>query len=88
MILTPICPHTLAARPLVLPDDIELTITTEPFGVQNRAVLSIDGRVDRPLAQDDVLRVRRAVQVMRVARLSRTAFFDSLRGKLRWGKPK
>jgi len=88
MILTPICPHTLAARPLVLPDDIELTITTEPFGVQNRAVLSIDGRVDRPLAQDDVLRGRRAVQVMRVARLSRTAFFDSLRGKLRWGKPK
>lgn len=88
MIFAAICPHTLAARPLVLPDDIELTITTEPFGGQRRAMLSIDGRVDRPLAMDDVLRVRKAKQVMRVARLSRTAFFDSLRGKLRWGEPK
>jgi NAD+ kinase len=88
MILTPICPHTLAARPLVLADDIELTITTEPFGGQERAILSIDGRIDRPLSPDDTLRVRKAPQVMHVARLSRTAFFDSLRGKLRWGTPK
>lgn len=88
MILTPICPHTLAARPLVLPATLELTVTIGPFGAQRRGTLSIDGRVDRPLAIDDTLRVRRAEQVMRLARLTPTAFFDSLRGKLRWGNSK
>ena len=88
MILTPICPHTLAARPLVLPDDIELTITMEPFGEQRGAMVSIDGRVDLEFGDDETLSVRRAERDMKVARLSRTAFFDSLRGKLRWGKPK
>jgi NAD+ kinase len=88
MILTPICPHTLAARPLVLPDDIELTITMEPVGERKGALVSIDGRVDREMGPDEVLTVRRAERAMKVARLSRTAFFDSLRGKLRWGEPK
>lgn len=86
-VLTPICPHTLATRPLVLAADCRVTVELAGAGPR-RAVVSVDGRINLPLSHDQRLTVGRAEAELYLARLRPSAFFDSLRGKLRWGKPK
>jgi NAD+ kinase len=88
IVLTPICPHTLSTRPIVLSAAVEVSVEVVPSRQSNAAVVSVDGWISLDLRADGLLHVRRAERCMRLARLQRSAFFDSLRGKLRWGKPK
>lgn len=81
--LTPICPHTLSNRSVVLP----ATATVElcfPGGDEERH-LSVDGQVSRHLHPQDRIRVFRADHTVDIVHTRSVPYFDVLRSKLRWG---
>jgi len=87
LVVTPICPHTLSNRPLVLPGTSVVTMTVGD-GAEAPA-LTVDGQVNRRLATGDRVRVRRADVSLRLIRTGRRTFFETLRNKLDWrGQPR
>jgi NAD+ kinase len=83
IVATPICPHTLATRPLVLPPDSEIRVTVVER--QERASLALDGNLVAELDLGDAIRVTRAPHEVRLVRLPDRGFFSLLRSKLHWG---
>lgn len=83
IIATPICPHTLAVRPLVLP--AEETVTVEVLSSAEELIVTIDGQEGAALAPGDRLVVSKAPEPMRLVRFPGQTFFSTLRRKLRWG---
>ncbi len=84
VILTPIAPHTLTQRPLVLPGGaaIALRPVVEPI---SDVVLTFDGQIGVPIEPADVVRIGRAPRVLRLLRTSSRSHFAMLREKLKWG---
>jgi len=82
IIIAPICPHALANRPLVIPDQDKLEVCLR-HGTD--VMLTVDGQVGMPLEQQDVLKVHRAPSTLRLALPFGSNFFKLLREKLRWG---
>ena len=80
LIVTPICPQTLYARPFVVPDccPIRIILKSEPSG----AMLTIDGQVGFALQQGDEILVNRAEAVTNLVRLRNRSFFEIVRLKL------
>jgi len=83
IIATPICPHTLAVRPLVLPP--EEIVTVEVLSPDGEIVLTIDGQEGVELAAGDRVVIRQAPHVIPLVRFPGQTFFSTLRRKLRWG---
>jgi NAD+ kinase len=82
-VLTPICPHALALRPIVVPDDVPIEVRLETQ--REEVFLTLDGQEGTSLGFGDVVRVTRSAARVRLARVSARSFYDNLRGKLRWG---
>jgi len=82
-VVTPVCPHSLTHRPLVVTDSarLELVVETGP----EEAFLSIDGQVGMPVLQGDRVICEKAEHTVKLIRVRRT-FFDVLRNKLKWGQ--
>lgn len=82
-IVTPICPHSLTVRPIVLSDDssIELSIRKEAEPVQ----VNIDGQNRYKLLFNETLKVTKAEYNLRWISIGRRDFFQILRTKLNWG---
>jgi len=82
LVLTPICPHTLAIRPIVLPNthSIEIVVKESPQG----AVLTVDGQEGFPLAESDRILLAKAERSIRIIKSPR-GFYGLVRTKLRWG---
>jgi NAD+ kinase len=80
--ITPVCPHTLSNRSVIVNMDsiIEVTNLSERLEV----FLSADGQVQLPLGANDVVRIRRAQEKIRLVRLPGSSFFNTLRQKLNW----
>jgi NAD+ kinase len=83
MLLTPVSPHTLGIRPLVLPATATVRIQAEDAPAE--LLVTIDGQVGTRFGGDDTLVVRRAEHPVLVARFPGTTFFARLRVKLGWG---
>jgi len=83
ILATPICPHTLVVRPLVLPMDLQLTVT--PLSGIEEVILTVDGQDGAYLRPGDHLLVRRGKPTVRLIRLEGQSFFATLRRKLHWG---
>jgi NAD+ kinase len=84
LVLTPICPHTLTQRPVVIPDDGRIEIRPERVPPDGARVL-IDGQVSCALTLADRVLIRRAAyDFLLVENPARTAY-DTLRNKLHWG---
>jgi len=83
IIATPICPHTLGVRPLVLPADE--VVTVEVLSPSEELILTIDGQEHERLVPGQRVVVRRAEQPVRLVRFPGHTFFSTLRRKLRWG---
>ena len=81
-VISPICPHTLSSRPLVLPDTSEIRIVLGERCPQAR--LSVDGQVGLMLNKCNSVRVRRCDQNVRFLHLPDYDYFEVLRQKLRW----
>lgn len=87
LIVTPICPHTLSNRPLVLPGETEVTLSASAWS--EPPALTVDGQVHEQLREGDLIRVERAETPLRLIRTGRNTFFETLRNKLDWrGQPR
>jgi NAD+ kinase len=85
ILLTPISPHTLTQRPLVLPETCELEIRVQDTrGGEVR--LTVDGQVGCALKQEDRVRVRRSPHPVRLLVPPGRNRFEVMRTKLRWGE--
>ena len=82
-ILTPICPHTLTNRPIILQDDRHVTI--EIMSGSEHMMLTVDGQVGIPLGRGDVLRYSRSAKRTRLIIWAGLSYFEVLRRKLNWG---
>lgn len=82
--ITPICPHMLTNRPVIVADEsvIRIDSRTESEGV----FLTIDGQVGEPLKFGDQVVCRRSSKCLRLVKPPRMTFFDVLREKLSWGE--
>ncbi len=80
IILTPVCPHALAARSFVLAP--ERTVTILPSRAGDRAVLSVDGGAAVPLRNGDVLKIRKSRHRTVLAHVGNKSFFDRAYEKL------
>lgn len=82
-VVTPICPHVLTNRSLILPDSGVLELRPSlPEG--GRVLLSADGREPVEMRGGDRLVISRAANVIRLASMAGVTFFDVLRDKLKW----
>jgi len=83
ILATPISPHTLAVRPLVVP--ASTTISVEVLSPSEEMILTIDGQEGAALQPGDMVRVQRGEAVVPLVRLRGQTFFSTLRRKLHWG---
>ena len=81
--ITPICPHTLTNRPLIVPDESEIQVINRDS--DHSAYLTVDGQVGELLKQNDRVVCRRSEHSISLIRPPRMLFFDVLREKLKWG---
>jgi len=84
MVVTPICPHLLTLRPIVVPGSASLTVRIE--GIPNLALLTVDGQQAVELQRGDEVRCSRSIHTVKLVRLSEGGFFEALRNKLSWGE--
>jgi NAD+ kinase len=83
IVISPICPHALSHRPVVVPDGVEIEVLVR--NADEEAYLSIDGQIGIPVHQGDKLVCRKSPYVTHLLRLRKT-FFEVLRTKLKWGQ--
>jgi NAD+ kinase len=84
LVVTPICPHLLTLRPIVVRGDACLTVRVE--GVPTQCLLTVDGQTGYELRLGDEVRCQRSSYSVKLVRLSESGFFDALRSKLSWGE--
>ena len=84
ILLTPIAPHTLTNRPVVLPATIALTI--QPLIGSGEIFATADGQSGYPLSAADVVQVGRAARPLRLVRSTERSYFGVLRQKLKWAE--
>jgi|SRR6516162_367271 NAD+ kinase len=82
-VVTPVCPHSLTHRPLVVTEKSQIELRVETG--EEEAFLSIDGQVGLPVQQGDHVICHRAAHNVRLMRV-RHNFFEILRNKLKWGE--
>ena len=83
VIINPICPFTLASRPIVVPSD-ERIITLVEKEQRSDVILTIDGQLTEPLQSDDRVIIHRSATVLNLIASDRWAFYRALRTKLAW----
>jgi NAD+ kinase len=84
IVVTAICPHTLAVRPLVLPANAKVSIQPIPPWA-DEVLVSLDGQVATTIQQGERLEVRRADHPVLLIRLGPESYFKRLRKKFDWG---
>lgn len=82
-VVTPVSPHSLTHRPLVVRDSSEIVVLVNTE--QEAAYLSIDGQVGMELRDGDRIICRKSEHTVKLMRISKT-FFEVLRTKLKWGQ--
>ncbi|MFP9115886.1 NAD kinase [Flavobacterium sp. RHBU_3] len=85
LVITPIAPHNLNARPLVIPDDTEIELRVSSREEQH--LVSLDSRIIR-LDVETVLTVKKAPFKINLVEFAQEKFLDTLRKKLLWGEDK
>jgi NAD+ kinase len=81
--ITPICPHALTARPVLVPgsSNIQLINLSE-----DSTFLTIDGQIGEPMHYRDTVKCRASAKSVKLIRPPKMLFFDVLRAKLKWGE--
>ena len=83
LIVTPVSPHTLAIRPVVLPATSRVTVQAE--GALEELMVTVDGQVGATFGVGDTLSVSRGNRAVKIVRFPGSSFFATLRQKLGWG---
>jgi NAD+ kinase len=85
LVVTPICPHTLAVRPIVVPGSCRITIGLQPPFGEEEVLVSSDGQVGEVLGEGMKVVVTRGAYEALLIRLETEGFFSRMRRALQWG---
>lgn len=85
IVLSPICPHTLTHRPMIVSDSSVVRVVVRTADA-HEVVMSLDGQESVPLRADDMIEVRKAETPVTLVRPPGLRYFAVLRKKLRWGE--
>jgi NAD+ kinase len=83
-VITPICPHMLSDRPLVIPDSCAIEMKLS--GNTESVFLTLDGQRGIPLQPTDTVRASRAKELLKLIQPPKKSYFEILRNKLKWGE--
>jgi NAD+ kinase len=84
VVITPICPHTLSNRPLVVPDTAEIEVILRT--PKEEVALTLDGQVGLPLEAGDRIKIVKSRTTFNLVQPVNRNYFEVLRGKLKWGR--
>jgi NAD+ kinase len=84
IVMTPICPHSLNHRPLVVPD--HLTISVHAVTPAENVSLTLDGQAMRVLQNEEYIEIAKSPYHLRLIKSPFKGYFDILKSKLRWGE--
>lgn len=84
-LLTPIAPHNLNVRPMVVPDHLPITLSVE--GRERTYLISLDGN-SKSIPQGEEVTVRKADFMINVIKFQDNNFLDTIRNKMLWGLDK
>jgi len=86
VLLTPIAPHMLTNRPLVIHGGSTIEVAPKVDRASDEVYVTFDGQSGHPLEADDQVKVRRAARTLKLVRAAKRTYFDVLRQKLKWGE--
>jgi NAD+ kinase len=86
IVITPIAPHTLTNRPVVIPGDEVVEVRPHLDSGADEIFVTYDGQAGYPLQHDDVVRVRTSDWRLRLVKAAARSYFEVLREKLKWGE--
>lgn len=84
IVLSPICPHSLTNRPIVLPDTTKVEVILE--SENEDVLLTLDGQVGFALRARDVVEIRKAEKGITLIQPKNRNYYEILRTKLKWGE--
>ncbi|MEI6826225.1 MAG: NAD(+)/NADH kinase [Desulfuromonadales bacterium] len=85
IVITPICPHTLTNRPIVVTDEAIISVTIKS-SFEEKVYLTLDGQVGIELQEGDSVEVRKALNKTSLVVSRSRDYFELLRTKLKWGE--
>lgn len=85
LVLTPIAPHTLTNRPVVIPGSAEVEVRVHQSAAAD-VFVTYDGQSGYPVGPHDVVRVRKSDRTLRLVKAPARGYFEVLREKLKWGE--
>ena len=83
LVLTPIAPHTLTHRPIVIPGGSVVEVAPQ---IDEETFVTFDGQSGYPLKPGDSVRVRKSERTLRLVKAPARSYFELLREKLKWGE--
>jgi NAD+ kinase len=86
LVLTPIAPHTLTQRPIVIPASSTVEVRPHIDSDADDIFVTYDGQTGYPLHAGDVVRIERAPQPLHLVKAPARSYFEVLREKLKWGE--
>jgi NAD+ kinase len=86
LVLTPIAPHTLTNRPIVIPADREVRVTSTGSNAGDEVYVTIDGQTGFALHEGDEIAINKAQRPLRLIRATSRSYFEVLRQKLKWNE--
>ncbi len=86
IVLTPIAPHTLTNRPIVIPAEREIRVRAGAANAGAEIYVTFDGQHGFALVEGDEVSITRAAKPIRLVRSSARNYFEVLREKLKWGE--
>lgn len=83
IIMTPICPHSLNQRPLVIPDTVTVSVHVQ---TSTNASVTLDGKIARELEKNEYVEIGRSPFTVNIIKSPFMSYFDILKSKLRWAE--
>ena len=84
IIITPICPHTLSMRPLIVPSDQDIRISFEKESKKHSLSLSIDGQIQETITGESEIIIKKSKYLSKMIKFSGHDYYKTLRSKMNW----
>ena len=86
LVLTPIAPHTLTNRPIVIPAERDVRVRSTSSNAGDEVYVTIDGQTGFALHEGDEIAIAKAERPLRLVRSTTRSYFEVLRQKLKWNE--
>ena len=86
LLLTPIAPHTLTNRPIVIPPEREVRVRSTGSNAGDEVYVTVDGQTGFGMHEGDAIAITRAARPLRLVRSTTRSYFEVLRQKLKWNE--